>query len=227
MGTTDIEVNLRAAAALQVSTERDTLALNEVILKSELKNAPYAVLNSECLLDIIFSPESRLSQVVDQVLSAKVIRTTRSKLHWTDGVWKGAKESQVHEFLNSGSCKVFKYSGIDKSIILEGAPELPVDGIEKTVKIDAFIGPCRNRQISTKEGPHIYQLHVVIELKQPSNSAARNILFKYIDQIFIGLPNRILVHGMTIAGSKMRFYVFDRGSVYQSKAYDCVDDSKS
>ena len=164
--------------------------------------------------------------MLDQLHSAKVIRTTRSNLRWAVRTWRGTKEAQVLGFLNSVSRKVFEYSGIDKSIILEGAPELPMGGIERTVKIDAFIGPCRNRQPSTKEGPHIDQLHVVIELKQASDSAAKNSLVKYVDQIFIGQPNRILVHGMTIAGSKIRFYVFDRGSVYQSKAYDCVDGPK-
>ena len=66
-------------------------------------------------------------------------------------------------------------------------------GIERTVKIDAFIGPSRNRQPSTKEGPHIDQLHVVVELKQASDSAAKSSMVKYIDQIFIGQPSRILV----------------------------------
>ena len=42
METSDIEVNSRAATASQVSTERDTLALNEAILKPELKTAPYS-----------------------------------------------------------------------------------------------------------------------------------------------------------------------------------------
>ena len=105
-------------------------------------------------------------------------------------------------FLNIVSRKVFKYSGIDKSIILDGAPELPMGGIESTVKIDAFIGPWRNRQPSTKEDPHIDQLNVIIELKQASDSAAKNRLVKYVDQIFIGKPNRIIVRGMTTAGSQ-------------------------
>ena len=73
----------------------------------------------------------------------------------------------------------------------------------------------------------VAEIGVVIELKKSNDRAAKYSLLKYIEQVFTNQPNRIIVHGMTFAGKSLRFYVFDRGSVYQWCAYDCVDRPES
>jgi hypothetical protein len=126
-------------------------------------------------------------------------------------------------FLIKVSGAIFASTGIDKSIELKSFPRARLDGVERRVQVDAFISTSRDMHSSHKKGdPHVDDVGVVIELKKSSDSdtPAKYSLLKYIEQVITNQPNRIVVHGMTLAGGDLRFYVFDRGSVYQSCAYN-------
>jgi hypothetical protein len=88
--------------------------------------------------------------------------------------------------------------------------------------VDAFIRSPRARDSSGHGNHELEWVHVVIEVKACSRPRATKDLLKYIDQAFLGQPNRIFVHGMTVTGSNMTFYVLDRSAVYESTSYDCA-----
>jgi hypothetical protein len=215
--TRSVKTDSRYAGASQSTTTKDTWKNDSSLLEFELQDCEAQFGKFEGLWQELFLGKDKSHQS----LHGKIKKPEKvTKINW-DGIFcKGKEETNIGSFLEQLG---FRVSGVvSSSINIQYCRNQRMDGLDQDIRMDAFIGKSTFKFSEKTYHNHIRQVYVPIELKRDDkcSSAALSSLLKYVDACFFGQPNRLFLHGLTIAGSQVTSYVFDRSSVYETVTFD-------
>ncbi|EFP93001.1 FunK1 12 [Puccinia graminis f. sp. tritici CRL 75-36-700-3] len=117
-------------------------------------------------------------------------------------------------------------SNIRQSRTWRNLPDTCLVGVDEILKLD---GAIMSRVKKNKKGYHIQDVLVPFELKKDKSLATQAVtgLAKYVCEVFKSQPTRSFVVGVTLCGTLMQLWQFDRSGAIGSESVDLKADKKN